>query len=76
MPEIWVEPAMLEDMYNLAEHTTQAQLIIAGFYIDTYYNTQKYVTSDYIPEDKVYITKEDFRKNAYKLFDKNMLYTP
>lgn len=71
----WAEPTMLEDMYNLAEQT-KAQLIIAGFYIDTYYNTQKYVTSDYIPEEKLYISKEEFRKNAYKLFDKNMLYTP
>ena len=71
----WAEPTMLEDMYNLAEQT-QAQLIITGFYIDTYYSAKKYMTSDYIPEEKIYTTKEEFRKNAYKLFDKNMLYTP
>ena len=71
----WAEPTMLEDMYNLAE-ASQAQLVIAGFYIDTYYKPDKYMTTDYIPEDAVYQTKEEFRRDAYKLFDKNMLYPP
>lgn len=39
---------------------------------DTYYSTKKYVASDYIPEEKVYITKEEFRKNAYKLFTQKL----
>ncbi len=71
----WAEATMLEDMYNLAE-ASHAQLVIAGFYIDTYYKRDKYMTTDYIPEDALYQTKEEFRKNAYKLFDKNMLYPP
>lgn len=71
----WAEPHMLEDMYSLAEEN-QSQLVIAGFYIDTYYAPGKYLTSNYIPEKAVYRTKEEFRANAYKLFDKNMLYPP
>ena len=66
---------MLENMYHLAEINC-AQLVVSGFYIDTYYKPDKYMTSDYIPEDAIYQTKEEFRKNAYKLFDKNMLYPP
>ena len=31
----WAEPTMLEDMYNLAERD-RAQLVVAGFFIDTY----------------------------------------
>lgn len=71
----WAEPTMLEDMYKLAKRD-QAQLVVAGFYIDTYYEKDKYLTADYVVEDAVYPDKESFRTNAYKLFDKNLLYTP
>lgn len=71
----WTEPTMLEDMYNLAKRDN-AQLVVAGFYIDTYYEKDKYLTDDYVVTDAVYPNKEAFRKNAYKLFDKNLLYTP
>ena len=71
----WAEPTMLEDMYNLAKRDN-AQLVVAGFYIDTYYDKENYVTDNFLVEDAVYPNKEAFRKNAYKLFDKNLLYTP
>lgn len=71
----WAEPTMLEDMYNLAKRD-QAQLVVAGFYIDTYYDKENYVTDNFFVEDAVYPNKEAFRKNAYKLFDRNLLYTP
>ena len=71
----WAEPTMLEDMYNLAKRDN-AQLIVAGFCIDTYYDKENYVTDNFLVEDAVYPNKEAFRKNAYKLFDKNLLYTP
>ncbi len=71
----WAEPMMLEELYNLAE-INHAQLVIAGFYIDTYFKQDQYMTTDYIPADAIYQTKEEFRKDAYKLFDKNMLYPP
>ena len=36
----------------------------------------EYMTDDYVVEDAVYSSREEFRRNAYKLFDKNLLYTP
>ena len=71
----WAEPDMLRDMFNLAERDN-AQLIIAGYYIDTYYNDTSYQTLTLNTEDAIYRTAEDFRKNAHRLFDKNLLYTP
>lgn len=71
----WAEPTMLEDMYNLAKRDN-AQLVVAGFYIDTYYNDTEYRQDDYVEKDAVYGDKQSFRKNAYKLFDHNLLYTP
>ena len=71
----WADPTMLEDMYNLAKRDN-AQLVVAGFYIDTFCGEDGYITDNYVTEDAVYANKEEFRKNAYKLFDKNLLYTP
>lgn len=71
----WAEPTMLEDMYKLAKRDN-AQLVVAGFYIDTYIGNGEFMTDDYYVDDAVYLNKEAFRKNAYKLFDKNLLYTP
>lgn len=71
----WAEPEMLEDMYKLAKRD-RAQLVVAGFFIDTYYNKENFVTDHYRIDDAVYENKESFRRNAYKLFDKNLLYTP
>ena len=71
----WAEPTMLEDMYNLAERDN-AQLVVAGFYIDTYYSdTEKYSQQQFC-ESAVYKNSCEFRQNAHKLFDKNLLYTP
>lgn len=71
----WAEPTMLEDMYNIAKRDN-AQLVVSGFYIDTFYDKGKNITHDYYVEDAIYKTKEEFRKDAYKLFDKNQLYPP
>lgn len=71
----WAEPTMLEDMYNLAERDN-AQLVVAGFYIDTYYSdTEKYSQQQFC-ESAVYKNSREFRQDAHKLFDKNLLYTP
>lgn len=70
----WAEPTMLEDMYSLAEKHS-AQYVVTGYYIDTYYNASEYTTQELSQPDAVY-DKETFRKNAYRLFDKNLLYTP
>ncbi len=71
----WAEPTMLEDMYELAEKT-QSQLVVAGFYIDTYYSDTEYVTDEFSVADMDFKTQKEFRENAYKLFDRNLLYTP
>lgn len=70
----WAEPTMLEDMYELAEKN-DAQLVVTGYFIDTYYNKDRYITIHQTQPDAVY-DRQSFRENAYKLFDHNLLYTP
>ena len=71
----WAEPTMLADMVNLAEET-KAQLVVAGFYIDTYYSDTEYYTQVQQVDDVVYANQRAFREDAHRLFDKNLLYTP
>ncbi len=71
----WAEPTMLEDMYNLAKKNN-SQLVVAGFFIDTYYNDTEYRQDHFLVDDAVYGDQKSFRENAHKLFDKNLLYTP
>ena len=71
----WAEPTMLEDMVNLATQA-DAQLVVAGFFIDTYYSDTEKFTQEQVCPDAIYKTREEFRANAHKLFDKNLLYTP
>lgn len=70
----WTEPTMLEDMVALAERT-QAQLVITGFYIDQYYSDTEYVTEIKTQPSAVY-DQTEFRANAWKLFENNMINTP
>lgn len=71
----WAEPTMLEDMVKLAE-LNDLQLVVAGYYIDTYYNdTEKFVQEQFV-EDQIFHTRREFREQAHRLFDKNLLYTP
>lgn len=71
----WAEPTMLEDMYALAQqHDLQA--VVAGFYIDTYYDETRYVSACVSQPDQVFSSQREFRENAYRLFDCNLLYTP
>lgn len=71
----WAEPDMLKDMLGLAlEH--KAQLVVAGYYIDTYYSETEKFTQEQVVPAAVYKDQRDFRENAYKLFDQNLLYTP
>jgi glycosyltransferase involved in cell wall biosynthesis len=71
----WAEPTMLADMYALAEQH-DAQLVVTGFYIDTYYSDTEYVTSVQSRPAHVFASQQEFRENAYPLFDCNLLYTP
>lgn len=71
----WAEPTMLEDMYNLAEKCS-AELVVAGFYIDTFYSDTEFVSDKRSQPDQIFKSQREFRENAYKLFDCNLLYTP
>ncbi len=71
----WAEKTMLEDMVRIAEENG-SQLVVAGFYIDTYYSdTEKFTQSQGVPS-RVFATQREFREHAHELFDQNLLYTP
>lgn len=70
------EKDMLADMYRLA-NDTKSDLVVSGFFIDVYYDKDKYITLNYIPKkETLYIDKYSFRKDAYLFFDNNMFYSP
>ena len=71
----WAEPTMLQDMYELAEKH-QLQLVVAGYYIDTYYDNHNYITAELSQPDQIFGSQQEFREQAYRLFDLNLLYTP
>lgn len=71
----WAEPTMLEDMVNLAEKN-DSQLVVAGYYIDTYYSDTEKFTQEQVYGDRVFASQREFREHAHELFDRNLLYTP
>lgn len=71
----WCEPTMLGDMYDLAEESN-AQYVITGYYIDTYYSDTDYSAQECSQPSQVFGSQQEFRENAFRLFDKNLLYTP
>ena len=74
-PDDWCESTMLNDMYEFAEKN-KLELVIAGYYIDTYYKKDKFYQETRTAPNIVYKTQKDFRKEAHKLFDEQLLYTP
>ena len=53
-----------------------AQMVITGFYIETYYSeTDYYIQKQSVPS-RVFADKTEFREYAHELFDRNLLYTP
>lgn len=74
-PDDWCEKNMLSDMYNFAEKNN-LELAVAGYYIDTYYSKKKFYQEKRNAPNIVYKNQEEFRQNAYKLFDNQLLYTP
>ncbi len=74
-PDDWCEDDMLLSLYNKAE-STNAQLVITGFYIDTYYNKSNYFQEKRTAPNKIFKSKQEFREYSYKLFDAQLLYAP
>ena len=71
----WCEPEMLERMYERAE-SGPFDLVVAGFYIDTYRSDDKFFREKKCLPSKTYASAREFREDAYRLFDRNLLYTP
>lgn len=71
----WCEPAMLADMYAFAK-ANDLDLVVTGFYIDTYYADDKSYQEKRTAPDAVYATQQDFREAAAGLFDAQLLYAP
>lgn len=71
----WCEPTMLADLYAVAEDNN-LELVVTGFYIDTYYGEDKFYREQRNAPTCVYASQQDFRENAYKLFDAQLLYAP
>lgn len=69
------EPTMLEDMVAAAQ-AHDAQLVVSGYYIDTYFSDTEKYTQEQGVADKTYASQQEFREDAYRLFDQNLLYTP
>ena len=72
----WVAPSMFEDMYGFAQQHN-LELAISGFYIDTYYgNEGEHLTEVKSVPTKIFKTTDEFHREAYKIFDQNLLYSP
>lgn len=71
----WAEPTMLEEMVTAAKRTN-AQLVVTGYFIDTYYDDTHYVTETVSLPAQTFVSQREFRENAHRLFDRNLLYTP
>ena len=72
----WVEPTMLADLVEIAEED-DLDLVIAGFYIETYYGDADQHTTELKSQPTCrYASQQEFRSGAWRLFDTNLLYTP
>ena len=71
----WCEDGMLYEMHRLAAKH-QLNLVVTGFYIDTYYDDDKFYQELRNAPDMVYIDAQSFREAACELFDAQLLYAP
>ena len=71
----WCEPTMLADLYRFCEDNN-LQVAVTGFFIDTYYDTDKFYREVRTAPNAVYATQADFRAAAPDIFDRQLLYAP
>lgn len=72
----WVESAMLEREVAFAE-ANDLELVVAGFYIETFYgNGGEHLAEAKRVDGQVFATRSEFRSQAFRLFDQNLLYVP
>ena len=73
----WAEATMLAEMSCVLAKRDQAQLVGAGFYIEIAVIRSRSTARMILSQKTRCITDaQSFRKASYKLFDKNLLYTP
>jgi len=71
----WCEETMLSNLYSCAV-TNNLEVLVTGFYIDTYYGPDKFYRESRNAPDLIYRSQQDFREHAYELFDAQLLYAP
>ncbi len=71
----WCEPSMLKDLYERATRD-DLDLLVTGFYIDTYYSDEDFYRESRNAPDRTFATQDDFRRGAHELFDAQLLYAP
>ena len=77
----YIASNMLYDLYNIAENYN-SDLVVSGFYIETYFNNKDYIVLDYIPyttnnsQIENFNSSVEFRKKSHYNFDRNMFYSP
>ncbi|WP_251198186.1 glycosyltransferase family 2 protein [Anaerotardibacter muris] len=71
----WVDPTALADMYEFAK-ANDLDLVVTGFYIETYYSDDKFYQELRNAPDRVFASQDEFRQSAHELFDAQLLYAP
>ncbi|MBQ4089603.1 MAG: glycosyltransferase family 2 protein [Clostridia bacterium] len=71
----WAEPEMLMEMHAAAEKYS-AEMVVAGFFIDTCYGTEDVWSQKISIPDAFYDNAGDFRIASVNMFDHNLLYVP
>lgn len=71
----WAERNMLAELFQTAEQH-QLQAVVAGFYIDTYYDDEHFTRQTLAQPSEIFTSQAAFRAAAYRLFDTNLLYPP
>ncbi len=71
----WCEPDMLARMHAVA-HENELDLLVTGFFIDTYYSAEKFYREVRNAPDRIFTSQEEFREHAHELFDAQLLYAP
>lgn len=78
----YIDESMLLENYEIAKNS-EADVVVSGFYIHTYYNENEYMTTEFVPHlndnnlpYESIKSKTKFRMEVYKNIDRNMFYPP
>lgn len=71
----WLDPTALSDMYAAAK-ASDLDLLVTGFFIETYYADDKFYQELRNAPDRVFASQDEFRHSAHELFDAQLLYAP